>query len=154
MTNMFSGKIIKAAFAVGTLDLLAASIQFYLKTNKGPALVFKFIASGLFGKEAFTEGNIMIVYGILFHYVIAFIFTLLFFWVCENFPALMHFRILTGVLYGVFTWVVMNLIVLPLSKVNTGSFNLVNSIIGMLILIMCMGIPLAVFAFNKISIKN
>jgi hypothetical protein len=40
MIHIFSGKTFKAAFFVGTLDILAACIQFYLKTNKDPAPVF------------------------------------------------------------------------------------------------------------------
>ena len=154
MTNIFSAKTIKSALIVGTLDILAASIQFYLKTNKGPVPIFKFIASGVFGKEAFTSGNTMILYGILFHFSIAFIFTILFFWFCKKFPAILRFKLLTGILYGAFIWCVMNLLVLPISNVQTGSFNFTSAMIGMTILIICIGIPLSFIASNKTSLKK
>ena len=70
--------VLKAGVIVGTLDILAAFIQFYSKTQKNPIVVLNFIASGIFGKEAFTGGNKMAAFGLFFHYVIAFGFTLLF----------------------------------------------------------------------------
>ena len=151
MTNIFSAKTIKAAILVGTLDILAASIQFYLKTNKGPAPIFKFIASGIFGKDAFSSGNSMILFGLLFHFFIAFIFTIFFFWISDKIPAILKLKLVTGILYGVFIWTVMNLLVLPISNVPKSSFNFTNAIIGMMILIICIGIPLSLIASNHIK---
>ncbi len=148
MTNNFLTRTIKAALLVGTLDILAAFIQFYLKTGKGPAPVLKFIASGIFGKAAFTGGDIMIMYGLLLHFLIAFIFTLLFFFVCAKFPAILQMKFLTGIIYGAFVWAAMNFIVLPLSQVPAAPFNLTNAIIAMSILIICIGLPLAFIANN------
>jgi hypothetical protein len=68
--NNFS-KILKAGLIVGTLDILAAFIQYAIKTGKNPTVVLKFIASGVFGKEAFNGGTMMNVYGLIFHFVIA-----------------------------------------------------------------------------------
>ncbi len=149
MTNLFSAKTIKAAILVGTLDIVAASIQFYLKTNKGPAPIFKFIASGIFGKKAFTSGNIMILFGLLFHFFIAFIFTVFFFWISDKIPAILKLKLVTGILYGVFIWTIMNLLVLPISNVHRSSFNFTNAIIGILILIICIGIPLSFIASTQ-----
>ena len=60
----------------GSLDALLAIII----NNKVPAsVIFKFIASGVFGNAAFGPGNEMIYYGVLFHYFIAFTWTILFF---------------------------------------------------------------------------
>jgi len=151
MTNIFSPKTIKAALLVGTLDILAASIQFYLKTNKGPAPIFKFIASGIFGKQAFAAGDSMIFYGLLFHFFIAYIFTIFFFWICDKFPAILKMKFLTGVIYGILIWTVMNLIVLPISNAPKSSFNFTNAIIGIMILIVCIGIPLSLIASEKIK---
>ena len=154
MNKIFSVTTIKAALLVGTLDILAACIQFYLKTNKGPAPVFKFIASGVFGKEAFTAGNSMIVYGILLHFLIAFIFTVFFVWVCSKFPAILKMKIITGIVYGAFVWAVMNFLVLPISNSPKGPLNFINAVTGMMILIICLGIPLAVMAANIIKSKR
>lgn len=154
MKTFFSIKIIKVALLVGTLDLLAACAQFYLKTNKGPVPVLKFIASGIFGKKAFTEGNIMIFYGLLFHFFIAFAFTFFFFWVCNKFPGILKMKLLAGILFGGFIWTIMNFVVLPISNVNRPSFDVTNAIIQMVILIACIGIPLSLLAPNQIHSRK
>lgn len=154
MNNILSAKTIKAALLVGTLDILAAGIQFYLKTNKGPAPVLKFIASGIFGKDAFTTGDIMILYGLLFHFFIAFIFTVFFFWVCKKLPSLLKLKYLTGILFGAFIWIVMNFLVLPISNANKSSFNFTNAIIAIIILIVCIGIPLSLIASKQINSRK
>ena len=53
MNNLIS-KIIKAGFIVGTLDILSAFTYYFIKTVQTNLFdVFKFIESGIFGKEAF-----------------------------------------------------------------------------------------------------
>lgn len=71
--------IIKAGLLAGTLDISAACVQYYMKTGKNPDYVLKYVASGAFGKDAFTGGIVMSMAGLLFHYLIAFSFTLFFF---------------------------------------------------------------------------
>jgi uncharacterized membrane protein YagU involved in acid resistance len=148
MNRIFSPKTIKAALLVGTLDLLAASIQFYIKTHKGPALVLKFIASGIFGQKAFTSGNGMLFYGLLFHFGITFLWTIFFFWLCHSFHLLLRRQLVVGMLYGVVVWFVMNMLVLPLSNAAKIPFNLTSALVSMAILMICMGIPLALFKIN------
>lgn len=134
------------ALLVGTLDILAACIQYYLKTGSGPAPVFKFIASGVFGAEAFSAGDSMIVYGLLFHYSIAVSFTIFFFLICTLFPAVLKAKVATGIGYGIAVWIVMNLIVVPISNTPKGEFDWIDAGIGMLILVMCIGLPLSFIA--------
>ena len=124
-----------SALLVGTLDILAACIQYYLKTGSGPAPVFKFIASGVFGAEAFSAGDSMIVYGLLSHYSIAVSFTIFFFLITTLFPALLKAKVATGIGYGIAVWIVMNLIVVPISNTPKGEFDWISAGIGMLILI-------------------
>lgn len=138
--------VICSALLVGSLDILAASIQFYLNTGNGPAPVFKFIASGVFGPEAFSGGDNMIFYGLLFHYLIALGFTLFFFILSIAFPAFLKTKVLTGILYGIFVWIVMNLLILPFSNTPKSEFNWINAGIGILILIVCVGLPLSFIA--------
>jgi hypothetical protein len=154
MNGIFSSKVIKAGLFVGTLDILAACLQFYLKTNKGPAPIFKYISSGVFGEKAFTDGNTMIVWGLVFHYVIALIFTLFFFLICKKFPKILIFKFLTGILYGIFIWSVMNFVVLPISKIPKNPFNFTDAVIAIMILIACIGIPLTFMASKQINPKK
>ena len=53
----------------GTLDILAA---IFLLAGGEATRVFRFIASGAFGKAAFEGGGEMVAWGSFFHYLIAF----------------------------------------------------------------------------------
>jgi hypothetical protein len=139
-------QIIKAWLLVGTLDILAAFILVVVKSGKNPLIVLSFIASAIFGKDAYTGGVLMQVIGLVCHYFIALCFTVLFFFL---YPRLKVFRfnaILTGTAYGLFVWCMMNLIVVPSTQIPSRLFDLTGAIINMLILITCIGIPLALSA--------
>jgi len=133
-----------AGLIAGTLDALAA-IVFY-----GPVLgklstdsLFRGIASGAFGKEAFEEGRPFAWYGVLFHYLIAFLFSLFFFLIYPGISLLRKHYVLGGILYGVFVWVIMNQVVIPLSKIPYRGFHLLPAITGTLILIFMVGLPVS-----------
>lgn len=146
MNNSVS-KIIKAGVIVGTLDILSAFIYYSIKTGKNPLNILLFIASGLFGKEAFTGGNkMMMMIGLILHYFIAFAFTIFFFWIFPRIKGFAKNKLLAGIVYGIFIWVVMNLAVVPLSNISSRPFDVTNAIINVLILIVCIGIPLSYLA--------
>ncbi|HEX8277651.1 MAG TPA: hypothetical protein VF540_03120 [Segetibacter sp.] len=139
--------IIKAGLTVGTLDILSAFIYYFIKSgDKNVFVVLKFVASGLFGKDAFSNGSSMIFTGLILHYIIAFAFTIFFFWLFPRIKELSKNKILTGVFYGIFIWTVMNVAVVPLSKIGSRPFTMVNSVINAIILIVCIGIPLSFMA--------
>lgn len=143
MKNNFVLNVCKAGIIVGTLDILAAFIQFYSKTQKSPIVVLNFIASGIFGKEAFTGGNKMAAFGLFFHYLIAFAFTLLFFALYPKLKKLIRNKYVLGLIYGLFIWLVMQFLIVPLSRVPVTKFSIQGAIISISILIVCIGIPLS-----------
>jgi hypothetical protein len=144
MKNSLLLKIIQAGLIVGTLDILSAFIYYFLKTgNKNVFIVLQYVASGAFGKEALSGGNKMMLAGLIFHYAIAFSFTVFFFWLFPKIKLASKNLLLTGIIYGLFVWTVMNMVVVPLSQIGPRPFNLSNAIINALILIVCIGIPLA-----------
>ncbi len=56
--NKLISTIIKAGLIVGTLDILSAFIYYFIKTgDKNVFVVLRAVASGLFGKAAFSGGN-------------------------------------------------------------------------------------------------
>lgn len=148
MNNLFS-KITKAGAIVGTLDILSAFIHYFIKTGQGNVFaVLKFVASGVFGKEAFSGGNMMIIAGLILHYIIAFAFTIFFFWLYPKIKFFSRNKILTGIVYGIFIWMIMNLLIVPISNVANRPFNIFNAIINIVILIVLIGIPLSFMADN------
>ena len=155
MNNLIK-KITKTGLIAGTLDILAASIYFFIKTGNNPSVILKYISSAIFGKAAFDGGNIMVITGLILHYLIAFIFTIFFFLVFSRIKGLSKNNILAGILYGIFIWVIMNLIVIPLSNIPNRPINIVNAIINLIILIVCVGIPVSFLAstFYKNNLKS
>lgn len=131
---------------VGSLDIIAALVNFYTRTGKDPVIVLKYIASAVFGSSAFSAGYKMAVFGLVFHFVVAFAWTIFFFLVYPKLKLLSWNRIVTGIIYGIFIWLIMNLIVVPITKASTGVFDLRQAIVAVLILIGAIGLPLSFIA--------
>ena len=142
-------KILWLCLLVGLLDITAACLQFYFKTGKVPVPVLKFIANGLFGKRALSGGSEMILAGLIIHFLIAMTFTFVFFILISKVSLLRKNRLLTGLLYGTFVWFVMNILVWPITKLPHRNPNLENDLAAIVILIVCIGLPLAFLAIPK-----
>jgi RsiW-degrading membrane proteinase PrsW (M82 family) len=136
--------ILLSGLIAGSLDILAACTSFYLRTGKGPGNVLRFVASGIFGKAALTDNTTIMWMGLLFHFIIAFAFTVVFFIIYPKVKFLHINIILTAVIFGMVAWLVMNLIVVPLSNTAKYPFDVINTIKGMLILICMIGLPLSI----------
>ena len=135
-----------AGIIAGTLDALAAIINYYASTGKNPVRVFVFIASGVFGKDAYASSQSIAVFGVLFHYLIAIIFSVFYFLI---YPMLRFLRInkfFSAFLYGIFVWLIMNFIVVPLSNTAPLPFHIKGALLAILILIICVGIPICFIA--------
>ncbi|THU41143.1 hypothetical protein FAM09_03240 [Niastella caeni] len=139
---------------VGTLDITAACTHAYLARGIAPVRVLRFIASGAFGKAAFEGVWLMPLLGLLFHYFIAYSFTALFFWLHPNVKLMSKNRVITAVVYCIFIYVVMNMLVLPLTKIPAITFNLEKAIIATLILIVAIGLPLSFIASKFFQDRN
>ena len=100
------------------------------------------IASGLLGAQAFQGGNATAGLGLGLHYLIAFIWTVVFYVLASNIKVLTRRPQIIGPLYGTFVWLVMNLVVLPLSSVAHRPLRLQPSIIGAVILMIWIGLPM------------
>ncbi|WP_295797145.1 hypothetical protein [Mucilaginibacter sp.] len=136
--------IVLTGFLTGTLDALAAIIWAH---KVPPAVIFDYIASGAFGKAAYTGGAPMLLWGILFHYIIAYAFTIVFYLGYPTAYKISQNKYVTGLIYGMVTWIIMNLFVVPLSKIDFKPFlHVWPVVIGIGILILCVGMPVAIIA--------
>lgn len=139
--NISLKSILMVAFIAGTLDGAAAVI---ILAKFKFAATFKYIASALFGKAAFSGGTEMILAGIFFHYLIALSFTLFYAIIARKLQFLSANKIVSGILYGLLAWTIMNLIVVPLTQIPHVDFNLQRALINAVILIFCIGLPIAI----------
>jgi hypothetical protein len=136
--------ILLTGLLCGTLDALAAIIF----SRKVPAAtIFKYIASGLAGKTAGDGGTLMVLYGVLIHYLIALVFTFAFLKLYPFFIGLFRNKILLAFVYGLIIFVVMNMIVVPyLSRIITKPLQLLGSIKNWLTLVAAFGFPIVFIA--------
>lgn len=151
--------LLLAGLLVGSLDILAAFTDYYIATGKGPEGVLRYIASGVFGKEAFTGGSSMIFWGLFFHFVIAYSFTVLYYWLYPRVKFISKYPIITAFLYGIFMWIVTTKIVVPLSNVtsSSASFHFWKALKAVMILVVMISIPLTIIIrmhFKKWAIKS
>jgi hypothetical protein len=78
-------------------------------------LVWQYIASGILGAAAFEGGIATALLGVLFHLIIAFVIAGVFILSTNRIPLLRRHPIAGSLLYGFGVFVVMNMIVTPLS---------------------------------------
>jgi hypothetical protein len=134
-----------ATLLVGTLDISDALI-FYGLRGVSPIRLLQNIASGVLGRAAFGMGHRSALLGLFFHFFIAFCATSVFLLAARKFPLARH-PFLYGALFGVGLYVVMNYIVLPLSKIGLRPTPpLVPLVNGVAALVFFIGIPLAFIA--------
>jgi len=146
--------IVFAGIVAGTLDGLAAALIYFLRTGKNPLVVYRFIASGIFGQEALSGGISMPLLGIFFHYVIAISWTLLFFILCLKLSILLKNWVVSGIAFGLVVWLSMNLVILPLSRVPSTPITLSGALIGISVLMVCIGLPIAFLASRYYQSKG
>jgi len=140
--------IIKTGLLAGTLDALAAMLWGYYYTGVFSLDIFRYIASGIFGKAAFTDSNVMILWGILAHYFIAFCFTTAWFLLYPFFNSILRSKYIIAIVYGLVTWAIMDIIVEPLSHISRQPFNITNAIVGSVVLIFTLGLTVALMAHS------
>jgi hypothetical protein len=165
-----------AALLTGILAISAAIVKFYIDTNRaatlkltgtgepvsfftyltqgGPDHLLKYIAGGVFGTEASNGGKLMIIWGAVFHFIIAFLFTAFLFLIYPKIIKWLKNKFIVAFIYGLFTWAIMNLAVVPLSKINEFPSNTGQAIINAFILVFMIGIPASLLADRHYSRKR
>lgn len=135
-----SRAILFGTLAVGVLDLADALIFFGLRGAR-PIRIFQSIAGGLLGRASFSGGVPTALLGIILHFFIAFLIVTTCVVASRWVPLLRARPILSGVFYGIGVYLVMNLVVLPLSAAGKPTFVPVVVLNGVLIHMFGVGVP-------------
>lgn len=137
----------RAGLIAGTLDATGASVQAWISKGLTPVDVFQYVASGAFGKQAYT-GNTYgwAACGLVFHFLIAICFAFLFFMLYKQFSKLLPNAFVAGVVYGLLVWCVMNLAVVPLAFGKPIKIVPEKAAIAAAILVAAIGIPVSLLA--------
>ncbi|MGH7570572.1 MAG: hypothetical protein ACREMK_01865 [Gemmatimonadota bacterium] len=116
-----------------------------------PILIPQSIASGLLGRAAYEGGAGTAALGVLLHFFIAFGIVTTYFVASRRLPILARRPFLFGPLYGLLVYAVMNVVVVPLSAVVVGTKTWPVVVNGLLIHMLGVGLPSALFTQAAIS---
>ena len=141
------GTVLAIGLIAGTLDI-ADSLIFNAFRDISPSMVFRYIASGLIVVNAAADGGAAAVaLGIVLHYLIALIWTGVFFAASRKLAVLTARPVVSGLAYGVIVYLVMNWIVLPLSRVpHSHNVTIASRINGVLAVMLCIGLAISLLA--------
>ena len=129
--------ILAGGLAAGSLDLGSAFVAF-------GANVPRAIAAGLLGRGAFQGGTGTYILGVALHFFIALSAAAVYWGASRKLEFLREHPIVCGLFYGIAVFLVMNLVVLPLSALHVrGPFQLAGLIQGILIHMFFIGLPIA-----------
>jgi len=139
-----STTLLLLCLTAGTLDAIAAIIMSWNHT----AGMFKYIASGWFGMAAFKGGTVMVVWGVVFHYLIASMHSCIFFFLYPGFKRVIGNKFAIAIIIGVLVWAIMEFAVLPLSNIPRRSApeSISSMLIGAGVLCITLGAPIVAFA--------
>ncbi|MEW9573601.1 hypothetical protein ABQJ54_17745 [Rhodanobacter sp. Si-c] len=136
--------LVGGAVYVGSLDLVYACGYWWLLHGVPPGRILQVIASGVLGRRSFDGGIASVSLGLLLQYAISFVMVGAYYVVSGWMPALIRRAIwIYGALYGLWLYVAMNDVVVPLSAAAKGSTIpswVVGSIVESVLLI---GVPIA-----------
>jgi len=129
----------------GTLDI-SENLIFNAFRGITPAMVFRYIASGLIGMHnSIAGGMASVALGVALHYFIALCWTAVFYAASRKFAVLVRRPVICGLLYGALVYLFMNLIALPLSHVPhaRAAVTVASRINGVLALLFCIGLAIS-----------
>jgi hypothetical protein len=136
--------ILLGGLIAGTLDITGACVVSWFRAGVSPIRVFQSVASGLLGAASSTGGAKTAALGLALHFLIATIWTAVFYLASRKLRFMLARPIAIGLLYGVAVYLFMNFVVLPLSAVpRRGPPPLSGRIIGLLIIMFCIGLPIS-----------
>lgn len=139
--------IFLAGLSCGILDITAAFL-FYGR----PLRLLQGIAYGLLGPRAFNGGWLTALVGLACHFFVAFSASTVFYLTSRKLQFLIRRPIPAGIAYGIVVYIVMQAVVIPLSRIGWLPFSLRGTATGIAIHMACVGLPISL-SVNRYS-KN
>ena len=143
----FAKALLLCLLIAGTLDISEALI-FYGLQGASPERLFQHIASALLGPAAFHGGLATAALGLAIHYTITLFWAALFLLAASRLTFLTHYAVLSGLVYGAVIYILMNYVVLPLTRLPPRFHQPAPAVLanGILALALFMGLPIALIA--------
>lgn len=147
--------VLRIGLIAGTLDI-AENLIFNAFRHITPWMIFQYIASGLTGRWAFQAGMASVGLGVEIHYTIALFWTAVYWGASRWWAVLVRRPVVCGLAYGALVYLLMNLVVLPLTRVPhaTAAMTVASRASGVLALLFCLGLTVAVLTAKQQQSAN
>ena len=119
----FAPRIVWIPVVVGGLlvalgDFIFATTLWFSWDAEGLKRCFQTIAVGVLGQASYAGGTQSAMLGAVLHVLMATAFVAIYTLIARRYPSLLSRPVVLGVLYGVVLYIVMNFVVMPLSRVG------------------------------------
>jgi hypothetical protein len=135
--------VLQGGLLAGILDIVAAFLVYGFR-GATPIRILQSIASGLLGAEAFEGGLATATLGGLLHFLIACGWAVVYYGASRRLVVLSHRPVFSGMAYGAAVYLMMNLVVVPLSAVPKRPFAF--DVVILVVHVFCVGLPIALSA--------
>lgn len=143
MNASFLAAVLLGGSIAGLLDIVFA-ISFAAYSGATPVRVLQTVASGLLGSAAFNGGVAVAVLGLALHFGMSFLWAAAFFTAARFVPALALHPLISGIAFGIVVFLVMRLVVLPLSAFPYPvTFKPLATVLDLLSHMLVFGVPIA-----------
>ncbi|MFZ0270559.1 MAG: hypothetical protein WB524_20480 [Acidobacteriaceae bacterium] len=142
--------VVRVGLIAGTLDI-TENIAFNAFRHITPVMIFQFIASGLTGAWAFHAEIASVALGVAIHYTIALFWTALYYAASRWIVILIRRPVVCGLLYGAVVYLIMNFVVLPMTRVPHAhaAMTLASRVSGVLALLLCIGLTVGLLTARE-----
>ena len=132
--------IVAGGLVVGVLDLTYAILVY---SPKEPILIPQTIASGLLGMKSYSGGGQTAALGVFLHFIIALGAATVYFLASRKLAFLVRRAVLSGLIYGALVYLLMHMVVLPLSAAPYSHMPLIYQASEFVEHWFCVGLPIA-----------
>ena len=142
--------VLATGLLVGALDITYAWLFWFAKAGVGPQRIFQSVAAGLLGREAAVAGGgSTAALGLAVHFVNAITIVAIYCLAARRLPMLWRRPWACGLAYGLGVYLVMNFVVVPLSRAAAGSRDPLWIALSIAVHLVFVGLPCA-FAARRL----
>src|SRR6185369_14622181 len=144
--------VLAGGLVAGTFDITYACVFWAIKIGAPPTRIFQSVARGLLGAASFRGGAATAALGLFLHYFIATSMSFFYYFVARKWAVLYKYPLRCGAVYGLFLFVFMTYVVVPLSAARGGaSPGKLWIALSILVHMFLIGVPIAFFTRRAID---
>lgn len=148
--------VLAGGLVAGTFDITYACVYWAIKVGAPPTRIFQSVARGLLGPASFRGGAKTAALGLFLHYFIAVTMSVFYYFVARKWAPLHKYPFRCGAIYGLFLYLIMTYVVVPLSAAGAASASSQDKLwiaLSILVHMFLIGVPIAYFTHRAVDSK-